>query len=81
MLYLNDPKDGKPSVSLSLLLVSFILAVGFGAAQALGKTQSMGPLLEIFYSMTCLYFGRRFTFKGQQYTSDKAEAIKEKIEE
>ena len=79
-MYLNDPKDGKPSVSLTLLMTSFILTIGFGIAQSLGKVNSTGPLLEIFYSMAALYFGRRFTVKGQQYTSEKAEEIKGKIE-
>lgn len=59
-MYLSDPKNGKRSVTLTFLIITFLLFVGFSAAMALGYAEGVGAFPELFYSSAALYFGRRF---------------------
>jgi len=58
-MYLKDPKDGKRSVSLTFLVISFTLFAGFSAATSLNYAESAGAFSELFYACAALYFGRR----------------------
>ena len=58
-MYLKDPKDGKKSVTLTFLLISFFLFSGFASAGALGYVKDVNALSELFYASAALYFGRR----------------------
>jgi len=62
MRYAIDPKDGKESVSLTLLWITFILILGFSIASNLEYVQEPTVLKELFYSCLALYFGRRVSF-------------------
>lgn len=79
-LWVPDPKDGKPSVSLTLLLFSALMFFIANTLLMLGKVNTIGFILEFTYSCIALYAGRRFTFSGKQFSSDKAEEIENKIE-
>ena len=59
MKYCIDPKNNKQSVSLTLLIVSFVLYVLFAITTILDLTKGIGPLSELFYFSVALYFGRR----------------------
>lgn len=80
LVWINDPKDNSPSISLTLLIVTFAITSVLGVLEALEKVKSTGPFVEILLSFIALYFGRRLKFKGQDYSADKAEEIKEKVE-
>jgi len=69
-MYLKDPKNGLPSVSLTLAVVSFVLVLGFSIAAALGKSSNPETLLQLFCATAALYFGRRITI-GKQTISNK----------
>ncbi len=58
-MYLVDPKNGKQSITLTFLVISFILFAGFAAATSLGYAESVGSFSELFYACAALYFGRR----------------------
>ena len=58
-MYLVDPKDGKQSITLTFLVVSFVLFAGFSGAEALGHAENAGSFAELFYACAALYFGRR----------------------
>lgn len=58
-MYLTDPKTGKQSISLTFLVISFVLFVGFSGAQALGYAEGIGQFDNLFYACVALYFGRR----------------------
>jgi len=73
--WITDPKDSNPSVSLTLLLISLVLVIGFGTAQVLNKVQTMGPFTELFYSAVALYFGRRLNIGGKGFSSDTATSV------
>lgn len=77
-MYLIDPKDGKQSVTLTFMVVSYILVTGFSVAVTLEKVPAAGPLMELFYACSALYFGRRVSF-GNKVFSGKEES-KEKSE-
>lgn len=62
-MYLIDPKTNKPSVTLTLMLISFGLLTVGSIAMILGKVDSIGALLEVYIANATLYFGRRFTVK------------------
>ncbi len=74
MKFFSDPKDGKPSVSLTILVVSFILLIIAGGLEIFEVTKSTGPFMELVLSAFALYFGRRFSFKGQSYSSEEGSA-------
>lgn len=80
-MWLKDPKTKEESISLTLLVVSFIAVLVSGTFQVIGRLESTGPFTELLYSFVALYWGRRFTFGGKQFTSEKAEEIKEKVKE
>lgn len=79
-MFITDPKTGDKSVSLTLVLISTVLLVGFGTAQALGKIQALGPFTEMFYSTLALYFGRRFNINGKTFSSDQAADVTSKLD-
>ncbi len=58
-IWVVDPETKKPSVSLTLLVVSVILFVGLGVLDILGKIKGIGVFSELFFTATALYFGRR----------------------
>lgn len=66
-MYLKDPNTGLPSVSLTLMIASVVFLCAAGVAQMLGKVESVGPFTEMMYSFTALYFGRKFTVRGQAF--------------
>lgn len=78
--WIIDPKTKEESISLTLMLVTFLIVSVLGVLESLEKVKSTGPFVEILLSFIALYFGRRMTFKGQSYSADKAEEIKEKVE-
>lgn len=67
-MYLKDPKDGKESVTLTFMVVSYILVTGFSVAVALEQSKTAGPLMELFYACAALYFGRRVTVNGKSFS-------------
>lgn len=83
MKWVADPKDGKPSVSLTILAVSFGLLVVAGGLEVFEVTKSTGPFMELTLSSIALYFGRRFSFGGKSFSDEggPAKDVEEKIEE
>ena len=76
-MYLTDPKTGEKSVTLTFLVVSFLLFSGFAAASALGHVKDVNSLSELFYACAALYFGRRVkvgtkTFEMNQGKKDES---------
>jgi len=59
MKWLNDPKNNEPSVSLTLVMVSFIVYLGVATAEAFGYVKSSEALQMLFMTSATLYFGRR----------------------
>lgn len=66
-MWLKDPKDDKPSVSLTLLVLSCIVLLIVGLLDCFGIIKSTSIFLEFTMSLIALYFGRRLTFKGQVF--------------
>ena len=78
-IWLKDPITQVPSVSLTLLVATFVLTVIAGGLQMSGCVQSTSLFAEMFYSAVALYFGRRLNIGGKAYTSDKAEEVKKEV--
>lgn len=70
-MYLPDPKDGKPSVSLTMLAVTFVTVLGFSIASVLEYAKEPGPLMELFYAAAALYFSRRVQIGSKTFSSTK----------
>lgn len=64
MTWLNDPKTSKGSVTLTLLMISFVAFLGGNVAETLGYIKSTASLNEMFYTMSAMYFGRRLKKAG-----------------
>lgn len=58
-MYLKDPKDGVPSVSLTMTMATWATALGFTVKLAVAGNSD--PLMNLFYATAALYFGRRIT--------------------
>jgi len=56
-----DPKTKEPSVSLTLMIVSFVLALAAWALILAKKIEAPSIIMELFYSTACLYFGRKIS--------------------
>jgi len=70
-MYLVDPKTDKKSVSLTFLVIAFVLLVGFTIAEALELTKLPGSFSELFYACAALYFGRRVQIGSKTFSSEK----------
>ena len=68
-MYLKDPKTGEQSVSLTMLVFSFVLTTA-AAIFVFVKTGSSSLLETQFFTLTGLYVSRRITFKGQSFGAD-----------
>jgi hypothetical protein len=68
--WVKDPKNKMPSVTLSLLLVSFTSLLIASTFHISGVTQNTSSLLELFYATSAMYLGRRFTFAGKSFSAD-----------
>jgi hypothetical protein len=62
--FVIDPRTKEPSVSLSLLLTSFVLIVVGVICELTKLTESTSILMELFYANAALYFGRKFQGKS-----------------
>lgn len=72
-LYLTDPKTNKKSVTLTFLVISFVLFAGFASAVSLGYAYSTGALAELFYASAALYFGRRVKVGSKSFSVDNGD--------
>lgn len=69
MFYFNDPKTKEPSVSLSFVLIAFIVVLFGSVANVLGYVEKEpGPLMELFYATAALYFGRRVSMNNKIFS-------------
>lgn len=62
--FIKDPVTEKPSVSLTVFLVSTLTVVGAILAHLLGKTHDTSSAIEFFGVSAGLYFGRKWTSKN-----------------
>lgn len=62
--FLVDPKTKEPSVSLSLLILSFSALLLASTVHIAKLTDNTSSLLELFYATCGLYWGRRFQGKS-----------------
>ena len=67
--WINDPKTGEPSVSLTLLVISFIAILIASFMSIAELTNKFGMLQEIFYSMVGLYFLTKANIKTKYFDS------------
>jgi len=70
-ILIKDPKQKEPSVSLTMMLIAFIVALVAAGLDMAGKIKSTSVTLELFWGVTALYFGRRFNIGGKQIGLDK----------
>lgn len=69
-MWLTDPITKRKSVSLTLMMLVFVLAMGANIAQMFGRIKEVGITTELLYTFVGLYFGRRFTYKGKSVELD-----------
>jgi len=75
-LFMTDPKTGTPSVSLSMLMLSFVAVLAASVCHMTGLVESTSSLTELFYACAGLYFGRRFQGKSGSVIESSTEASK-----
>jgi len=61
-----DPKNGKASVSLTMMLLSFLIVLIAAGLDMSGKVKGTSVILEIFWGTTALYFGRKLNFSKEK---------------
>ena len=77
-MYLLDSK-GEKSVTLTGLIISFVLVIGFAIAWITGKVdREPGPLMELLWTFAALYLGRRLNFNGKMFSGKEEELSNEK---
>lgn len=67
---ISSAKAMKDEISLTLLVISFLLIVGTGILQVFKKVDSTGPFMELFLTCGGLYFGRSWV---KQIDKNKSE--------
>ena len=69
-MYLPDPKDGKPSVSLTITLATYLPLLVLSIKLAVEG--NIDPLTNLFFATAALYFGRRHNY-GKKTLSETKE--------
>jgi hypothetical protein len=65
-MWIIDPKTKEASVSLTILMVSFVVCVVSSGLEMAGVIKSTSMSFEMFGAASGLYFGRRWgSAKGQ----------------
>lgn len=73
-VWVKDPKDeNAPSVTLTLMVVSFLLVVAVGGLHLAGIVKETSIFLELFYGSLATYLGRRMSFGSKSFGQDKEE--------
>lgn len=72
-LWISDPKTKEPSVSLSMLVLTFVATLVAAALNMAEIVKDTSCMTELFYANVALYFGRRFTVGGKTASSEKTE--------
>lgn len=67
-----DPKTGQPSVSLSLLAISFTIAAGAIIMNILKYTDNTSASTDLFFGCAALYFSRKMNINGKSFSSDNS---------
>ena len=70
--YFVDPKTDKESVSLTLMMASFLILVVLSTLKALEHVNYVGAFQELFYATAALYFGRRVNINNKLFSSEPA---------
>lgn len=65
-MWLNDPVTSKPSVSLTLAVVSFIACLAASGLEMAGVVKNTSMVLELFLANAALYLGRRWSSGTKQ---------------
>lgn len=63
-ILVQDPKEKVPSVSLTMMLASFIIVLIASVLDMMGKVKSTSIILEVFWGTCGLYWGRKFNSKS-----------------
>ncbi len=66
-IFLRDPKDKQPSVTLTMLVISFLALLSASTLHLSKFTDHTSSLSELFYACCSLYFGRRLNFAGKTF--------------
>lgn len=74
---IRDPKTKLPSISYTLVIVSFIYSLVAIALNIADMTTNTGASMELFYATAALYFGRALSIKGQTYSATNEEKKEE----
>lgn len=65
-IWIVDPKDGKPSVSLTMVVVAFLVCVISAGLEMTKIASTTSITFELFGAACGLYWGRKWTSsKGQ----------------
>ena len=72
LFWVVDPRTKEISVSLTLLMITFLGSIVACGLEMAGKIESTSSIVELFYATTALYFGRRMSFGGKAFSSDAA---------
>jgi hypothetical protein len=71
-LFLTDPKTSQKSVSLTLMMISFLVATIAVLLNIAKVTDNVSSSAELFYGCAALYFGRKLNFKGNVFSASDA---------
>jgi hypothetical protein len=72
-IWVADPKTKEPSVSLTMLVSSFVIALIACGLHMAKVVENISSVTELFYATTALYFGRRFSMNGKTYSSESSD--------
>jgi hypothetical protein len=68
-MYLIDPKDKEPSVSLTITIATYLPLLGLSIKLALEG--NLDPLTNLFFATAALYFGRRINYSKKTLSGEK----------
>lgn len=71
-IWMDDPKTKEPSVSLSMLVLSFAGVLVAACLHMADVVKDTSVMTEIFYANVALYFGRRFSVGSKSFGGESS---------
>ena len=68
-MYLKDPTNSQPSVSLTITIATYLPLLALAIKTAVEG--NMDPLTNLFFATAALYFGRRINYGKKTLSEDK----------
>lgn len=79
LIWINDPKDGKDSVTLTIVVLSTVAMIVSIGLELMGKAKGTSLITDFFWGSLATYLGRRIGFGNKGASVGVVDAPETKV--